>query len=161
APDATGPFRADIQGGVLSLTRNANAARGPAFLDGIDVFRAEDLKSSLRAFEAERDDIGWLGVGLHAGRRGAGRVDLGRVAYVVLTTTETCGSFGMPGVAQRLVGGFPPERLAHLGLGPLPAAQGEAGWGGAPVDLLVDEASPYLVEVARAVSAILSRPGHD
>src|SRR2546428_425756 len=56
APDGTGAFRADISPSGISLTRNLNAARGPAFLDAIDIAPAEDLKTSLRSFEAERDD---------------------------------------------------------------------------------------------------------
>lgn len=161
APDGTGAFRADVSASGLVLTRNLNAARGASFLDAIEVAPAEDLKTSLRAFEAERDDLGWLGMGLHDGRRGAVRFDLGRAAWVVLTTGPDAGPFGAPGAAQRLVDAIPPERLAHLGLGPLPAAKGDPAWGGAPAELLVDETSPHLVEVARAVAPVLSRAGHE
>jgi peptide/nickel transport system substrate-binding protein len=160
-PDGTGAFRADIVSGGITLSRNVNAARGHAFLDAIDIASAPDLQTSLRSFEAERDDIGWLGLGLHADRKGAVRFDLGRAAWIVLATSPDAGSFGLPGVAQRLADAFPPERLAHLGLGPLPSASGDPGWGGPPAELLVDAASPHLVEVAKAVAPILSRPGHE
>jgi peptide/nickel transport system substrate-binding protein len=160
-PDGTGAFRADIVPGKITLSRNVNAARGAAFLDAIDIAPAEDLQTSLRAFEAERDDIGWLGLGLHADRKGALRFDLGRAAWIVLVVSPDAGAFGLPGAAQRLADAIPPERLAHLGLGPLPAASGDPGWGGPPAELLVDVASPHLVEVARAVAPILSRPGHE
>jgi peptide/nickel transport system substrate-binding protein len=161
APDGTGAFLATPSAAGLTLDRNLNAARGAAFLDGIDVSRADDLRTSLRAFEGEHDDLGWLGLGLHDGRRGAVRFDLGRVAWVVLMTGPDAGSFGLPGVAQRLADAFPPERLAHLGLGPLPVASGDPGWGGPPSDLLTDESSAHLVEIANAVAPILSRPGHE
>jgi peptide/nickel transport system substrate-binding protein len=160
-PDGTGAFRADVSPTRLALSRNLAAARGPAFLDGLSVARADDLRTSLREFEAEADDIGWLGTGLHDARRGAQRFDLGALAFVVLATGTEAGSFGQPGVAQRLVDALPPERLAHLGLGALPKAGGDPGWGGPPTDLLVDDASPHLIEVAQAVAPILSRPGHE
>jgi peptide/nickel transport system substrate-binding protein len=161
APDGTGAFRADVSPSGLVLTRNLDAARGPAFLDGIEVAPAEDLKTSLRAFEAERDDLGWLGMGLHDGRPGAVRFDLGRAAWVVLLTGPDAGPAATPGVAQRLADAIPPERLAHLGLGPLQTATGDPAWPGPPAELLVDDASPHLVEVARAVAPVLSNPGHE
>jgi peptide/nickel transport system substrate-binding protein len=161
APDGTGAFHADISPSGMILTRNLNAARGPAFLDAIEIAPAEDLKTSLRSFEAERDDVGWLGMGLHDGRKGAVRFDLGRAAWVVLLTGPDAGSFGLPGVAQKLVDAIPPERLVPLGIGPIPPASGEPAWGGPPAELLVDDASPHLVEIARTVAPILSRPGHE
>jgi peptide/nickel transport system substrate-binding protein len=161
APDGTGAFRADVSPAGLILTRNLAAARGPAFLDSIEVAPAEDLKASLRAFEAERDDLGWLGMGLHDGRKGAVRFELGRAAWVVLLAGPDAGPAAVPGAAQRLVDAIPPERLAHLGLGPLPPAKGDPTWPGPPTELLVDDASPHLVEVARAVAPIFSNPGHE
>ncbi|MRG96899.1 hypothetical protein GF068_33995 [Polyangium spumosum] len=161
APDGTGAFRAECGDRGIVLSRNPFAARGAAFLDGIEVTRADDLATSLRRFEAERDDVGWLGLGLHGERRGAVRFDLGRVAWIVLQIGPQAGHFALPSVAQRLVDAVPPERLSHLGLGPLPPASGDPGWGGPPAELLVDEASAHLVEVARTVAPILSRPGHE
>lgn len=161
APDGTGAFRADVGPGQITLTRNDVAARGAAFLDAIEVIRSEDLTTSLRAFETERDDLGWLGAGLHTNRRGAVRFDLGIAGWIVLTTGPDAGLFGQPGVAQRLVDALPPERLAHLGLVGLPRAHGDPAWGGPPAPLLVDESAAHLVEVAEAVAPILSRPGHE
>jgi peptide/nickel transport system substrate-binding protein len=160
-PDGTGAFRAELGAERITLTRNPVAARGPAFLDAIEVLRSENLTTSLRAFEAERDDLGWLGVGLHTNRRGAVRFDLGVAAWIVLTTGPDAGLFGQPGVAQRLVDALPPERLAHLALGALPPAQGDPAWGGPPAELLVDESAAHLVELAEAIAPILSRPGHE
>ena len=160
-PDGTGPFRADCSDKQLVLTRNALAARGPAFLDRIDVTRAQDLATSLRQFEAERADIGWLGLGLHNDRKGAVRFDLGRSAWIVLWIDPRIGSFGAPGMAQRLLDSIAPERLAHLGLGALPQPNGSVTWGGPAMEMWVDEASAYMVEVAKTLGPILSQPGRE
>jgi peptide/nickel transport system substrate-binding protein len=161
APDGTGAFRADISPAGLTLARNLLAARGPAFLDAIEIVPAADLKASLRAFEAERDDLGWLGLGLHDGRKGALRFDFGKAAWIVLITGPEAGPAGQPGVAQRLVDAIPPERLLPLGLGALPPASGDAGWTGPPAELYVDAGAPHLVEIGRAIAPVLSRPGHE
>jgi peptide/nickel transport system substrate-binding protein len=160
-PDGTGAFHADVTPAKLTLTRNVNAARGASFLDGIEVSSAKDLTTSLREFEGEHDDLGWLGMGLHGGRKNAMKLDLGRAAWLVLVTGSDAGPFGAPGAAQRLVDAFPPERLAHLGLGPLPAANGDPAWGGPPCDLLVDETAAHSIEAARAIAAVISRPSHE
>jgi len=161
APDGTGPFHAEPSSNKLVLKRNVAAARGHAFLDAVEVELADDLKASLRAFETERDDLGWLGTGLFDGRKGAVKFDMGRAAWIVLATGPDAGSFGSPGAAQQLCDALPTERLAHLSLGVLPRATGDPAWGGPACDLLVDESCIHLVEVARAVAPILSRPGHE
>jgi peptide/nickel transport system substrate-binding protein len=160
-PDGTGAFRADCTDKQMILTRNALAARGPAFLERIEVQRAPDMASSLRQFEAERTDIGWLGLGLHADRKGAVRFDLGRAAYIVLWIDPRIGSFGAPGIAQKLIDSIPPGRLSHLGLGPLPPASGNFFWGGPAMELWVDEASAHMVEIAKTLGPILSQPGRE
>ena len=76
-PDGTGPLRAELQAGGLLLTRNTLAAGSPAFLDVIEVRRATDLVTSLRAFESGTDDLGWLGSFLHEPRSGARSFDAG------------------------------------------------------------------------------------
>lgn len=160
APDATGAFRAQLSSTSMTLARNLNASRGASFLDGVDVERADDLRTSLREFEADHDDIGWLGAGLHAPRQGAVRFDFGLAAWIILATGSDAGSDGGPGVAQRLADAVS-DRIAHLSLGPLPEATGSSAWGGPPSDLIVDESCPHLVEIARAVAPALSRPGHE
>jgi len=161
SPDGTGAFKADLKGGKLTLTRNMSAARGPAFLESIEVESAADLKASLRQFEAERDDVGWLGTGLFGGRKNAVRFDCGVLAWIVLVTGSDAGSAGGAGAAQKLVNALPAERLGHLGLGTLPAATGTAEWTGPKTDLVVDEGSPHLVEIARTLAPILSNAGHE
>ncbi|MFO0586603.1 MAG: hypothetical protein U0441_03660 [Polyangiaceae bacterium] len=161
SPDGTGAFRADVKSGKLTLARNMNAARGSAYLESIEVESASDLKSSLRQFEAERDDVGWLGTGLFGGRKGAVKFDCGPLAWVVLVTGSDAGSAGNQGEAQKLVSAVPTERLGHLGLGTLPAATGSATWTGPKTDLVVDESAPHLVEIATTLAPILSNPGHE
>ena len=81
------------------------------------------------------------------------RFDLGSVAWIVLQTGNEAGSWGAPGLAQRLLDGLAPEQLQHFGLGQLPAPSGNAEWGGKPCELLVQEGSAYLDELARTVSS--------
>jgi peptide/nickel transport system substrate-binding protein len=161
-PDGTGAFRADPSGGGLSLVRNERAARGPSFLERIDVRKAADLAAGLRAFESGEADVGFLGAGLH--RRRAGAVDFRTqpAGWVVFRTGAEAAEWGAPGVASRLVQALDPARLSHLGISPPPTARvAGQGWGGAPASLYVDEGSSYLVEIARAVAAALSLPGHE
>jgi len=160
-PDGTGPFRVDHRGDALVLAKNPRAARGPAFLDEIVVRPSADLAASLRAFEAGADDVGWLGTGLHEPRPGAKPFDTGAVAWAILRTGREAASWDAPGIAQRIADGIPPSRLSYLVLGPPCRTEAEEGWGGAPCDLLVRDDAPWLVELARAVAATLTRPSHE
>jgi peptide/nickel transport system substrate-binding protein len=160
-PDGTGPFAADRRGDTLVLTRNRFAASGPAFLDSITIAAAPDLAASLRAFESGEDDVGWLGLGLHEPRRGAISFDAGAVGWAVLGTGDQGGRWNAPGVAQRLADGIDPSRLAHLGIREPRVVEPDEGWGGPPAALVVRADSPWLVELARAVAAALSRADHD
>jgi peptide/nickel transport system substrate-binding protein len=159
-PDGTGAFRVTRMKDGMTFERNERAARGPAFLDRIEVRRAGDLASELRAFEVGDSDIGFLGAGLH--RRRALAVDFRTESFgwLVLRTGPLAGPWGAPGVAARLVAGVDPSRFSHLGIAPRGGGTA-ALWGGAPADLLVDEGSSYLVEIARAVSGVLSDAGHE
>ncbi len=160
-PDGTGAFRADLGREGLSLERNLRAARGSAFLRRVRVASAPDLKAPLRAFEAQRADVGWLGAGLHQPRADAVPFDLGSVGWVVLRTGREAGSWDAPGVAQRLLDAIQPARLAHLGLGPLPTSTTPVPWGGPACKLVAPARSAHLVEVAGTLASILSRPGHE
>jgi peptide/nickel transport system substrate-binding protein len=159
--DGTGAFREKASPKGLVLERNERAARGASFLDGVEVDRATDLGDALRAFESGDADVGFLGAGLH--RRRPGAVDLHAPAsgFVVLRSSTEAGSWGAPGVAATLTGAMDPGVLSHLGLVTSHATGGDAAWGGSPSDVLVTERSPYFVEVARVVAAVLSRPGHE
>jgi peptide/nickel transport system substrate-binding protein len=159
-PDGTGALRAEMQAGALLLTRNTLAANGPAFLDAIEVRRASDLVTSLRAFESGTDDIGWLGSFLHEPRQGARGFDAGVLAWAILRTGRDAGSLDTPGTAQALADGVPHAALAALVVG-APWEQSQATWTGPPSDLLVRDDAPWMVEVARAVAVALSSPGHE
>ncbi len=161
SPDGTGPMRADRRSGALVLSRNARSARAPSFLDEVSVQTAPDLASSLRAFEAGTDDIGWLGLGLHEPRAGARSFDAGVCAWALLRTGTGAGVWDAPGNAQRLCDGIAPSKLAYLGLGAAWPTDKDEGWGGAPCELIVREDAPWLVELANAVAATLTRAGHE
>lgn len=161
SPDGTGPFRAAMRDGGLVLTRNPNAARGPSFLDEIVVTKAQDLKASLRAFESGADDLGWLGMGLYEPRAGARPFDAGLVAHVALFVGRDAGAWDSPGLAQRVCDALPPTRLGEFSLGPPWSVDPGDGWGGPSGPLLVREDTPYLVELAKTVAGLLSRPGHE
>jgi peptide/nickel transport system substrate-binding protein len=160
-PDGTGAFLAELGAAELVLRRNARASRGAAFLDGIRVTRAHDLADALRSFEAGDADVGWLGHGLHRRRPGAVAFDAGRMGWVILRTGNEAGSWGAPGVAQQLLDAVPAASIAHLGLHGLARASGGSRWGGKACELMVTENAPQLVEIARTLAALLSRPGHE
>ena len=159
-PDGTGPLRAEVQAGGLLLARNTLAASGPAFLDAVEVKRATDLVTSLRAFESGTDDLGWLGSFLHEPRQGARSFDAGLLAWAILRTGREAGTLDTPGNAQALADGVPHAALSALVVGP-PWEQSPATWTGPPSDLFVREDTPWLIEVARAIAVALSSAGHE
>ena len=161
APDGTGPMKFATRGDALVLARNPLAARGPSYLEEVVVTPAPDLAASLRAFESGTDDLGWLGSGLHEPRPGSRPYDLGAVAWAVLFTGREATTWDVPGVAQRICDGIPPARLSYLALGPAWTTEPEQGWGGPPTTLLVRDDAPWLVELAKAIAATISRPSHE
>lgn len=161
APDGTGPMMHTTRGNTLVLARNVLAARGPSYLDEVVVQAAPDLAASLRAFESGADDLGWLGSGLHEPRAGSRPFDFGAAGWAVLFTGRDAGTWDAPGVAQRICDGLPPARLSYLALGPAWTTEPEEGWGGAPTSLYVREDAPWLVELAKAIAATISRPSHE
>ncbi|HSO33407.1 MAG TPA: hypothetical protein VLT33_12825, partial [Labilithrix sp.] len=161
APDGTGPMKFTTRGDALVLARNALAARGPSYLEEVIVTPAPDLAASLRAFESGTDDLGWLGSGLHEPRPGSRPFDLGAVGWAVLFTGRDAATWDAPGVAQRICDGIPPARLSYLALGPAWTTEPEQGWGGPPTSLHVRDDAPWLVELAKAIAATISRPSHE
>jgi peptide/nickel transport system substrate-binding protein len=160
-PDGTGPFRAQRSQDGLTLVRNPLAARGPSFLDEVVIHAAPDLAESLRAFEGGSDDIGWLGSGLHEPRPGSRPFDAGMVAWAVLRTGRDAAQWDAPGVAQRFCDSISPARLGYLALGAAWPTDPMDGWSGPPCELVVRDDSPWLIELARALAAILTRPAHE
>ena len=161
SPDGTGPFRHAIRDGALLLTRNRLAACGPAFLDEITVRAAPNVSASLLAFEGGSDDIGWFERGLHSVRAGSSRFDFGAVGWAVLCTGRDANAWDGPGIAQSIADGIPYSRVSNLHLGAPWSESAVQGWGGPPVTLLVRDDSPWLVDVANAIAATITRPSHE
>lgn len=161
SPDGTGPLRHGVRGGSLLLTRNRLAARGPAFLDEIIVRAAPNVSASLLAFEGGADDLGWFERGLHSVRAGSSRFDFGAVGWAVLFTGRDARDWDRPGVAQSIADGVPYSRVANLHLGAAWSESRAEGWGGPPVTLLVREDAPWLIDVANAIAATVTRPSHE
>src|SRR5690606_24644641 len=86
--------------------------------------------------------------------------EAGALGWIVLHSGALARDWGRPGVVQRLMDGLPAERLRHLGLRGLPPSSPSGGWGGPEGELLVDRASPQLIEISSLVASLLSRPGH-
>ncbi len=160
-PDGTGAFAATLAGGGLQLVRNGSAARGASWLDRVVVRPAADLREALRTFESGSTSLGWLGSGLFGRRPDAAPFDLGAAALVALVVGQDLGAHARPGGAQALCDGIPRDRIAHLGLGELPPGEPAARWTSEPVELCVESSAPHLLEIARAVAASLSTPGHE
>jgi hypothetical protein len=159
-PDGTGPFRAQEGPDGLRLIRNTLAASGPSYLDALDLVRAHDLATSLRAFESGADDVGWLGSFLHEPRIGAGSFDAGPIAWAILRTGREAGALDVPGMAQALANGVRYETLAPLVVGPRWDST-PAQWTGTPCELLVRDDAPWLIELARTVAASMSSPSRE
>lgn len=161
SPDGTGPFRHGSRDGALLLSRNRLAARGPSLLDELTVRAAPNVSASLLSFEAGTDDIGWFERGFHEPRAGSKGFDFGAPGWAVLFTGRDAVDWDRPGIAQRIADGIPYSRVSNLHLGAAWPADAEQGWGGPPVSLLVREDSPWLVAVANAIVATITRPGHE
>jgi peptide/nickel transport system substrate-binding protein len=161
SPDGTGAFRATVARGELVLERNPNAARGPAFLERIEIRSARDLADALRAFESELADVGWLGSGLHRARASAVSFEGPELGWVVLRTGRDAGAWGAPGIAEQLLARVPGERLRPFGVvPPARAASPGAAWGGGAAELVVSEDSAALAELAEALAPLLAQPAN-
>lgn len=158
-PDGTGAFTAQLKDKQLTLSRNANAALGPSFLDLVTVTETSDLRDGIRDFEVGRADVSWLGTGLFRGRPDAQAFDLGSAATYALVASAS-GPLGKPGDLQKLVDSIPRAALAHLGLGALPVGSSTAAYDGPPIELWV-EPSAHLVEIADAFATALSTKDHE
>jgi peptide/nickel transport system substrate-binding protein len=161
APDGTGPFRCALRPGAVVLTQNRLAARGPSLLEEITVRAAPNVAASLLAFEGGTDDVGWFERGLYTARAGSKAFDFGGVGWVVLCTGRDANDWDAPGVAQSVADGIPSAPLANLHLGPAWPKAAPQGWGGPPVSLLVREGAPWMIDVANAVAATITRPSHE
>lgn len=160
-PDGSGAFQAALGPNTLTLTRNLNAARGPAFLDRIELSRASDLADALRAFETGQVDVGWLGNGLYRPRAGALPLEGPLFGWIVLRTGLDAKGWGAPGIAQQLAASIPVGALTRFGVRAEANTTSGVRWGGGPCALLVSDDTPLTVELARALEPLLSSPGND
>ncbi len=160
-PDGTGPFRVSLAREQATFRRNANAAMGPAFLEEMKVRGCAEVAESLRAFESGKDDLGWLGTGLYEARKGSKLVDAGALGWVLLATGKEAGSWDTPGAAQALTDAISYASMAHLKLGSAWTESGSERWQGPPCDLIVVDDCPWLIEVAKTLSALIGTPGHE
>jgi peptide/nickel transport system substrate-binding protein len=161
APDGTGPFKLTARGDAMVLTRNALSARGPSFLDEVVLRAAGSRAASLRSFEGGADDIGWHGLGMHDPRANAKPFDLGAVGWAVLSTGREANDWDAPGVAQRVCDEITPSRLKEFNLGPAWSPDTQQGWNGPPGAIFVRDDAPWLVDLAGAIAATISRPSHE
>lgn len=162
APDGCGAFRVELSRGRALFTRNPHAARGPAFLDAIEVASVSDLAELLRGFETGRTDVGWFGSGLYRAVKDAVGFEAPCYGFAALLAGKSAGAWGAAGTLQALLDAIPAQRLAHLGLRGLPPlARGSAAWGGPSTTIAVSSAAPQLVAVARALAASMTTPGHE
>lgn len=162
SPDGCGAFKIELGHGRAVLTRNLSAARGPAFLEAIELTSTGDLAELLRGFESGVTDIGWFGSGLYRAVKDAVSFEAPRYGYAVLAAGKAVGAWGAPGTLQGLLDAVPAAQLLHLGLRGLPSApKGSPSWGGPATTIAVLAQAPQLVGVARALAASLSTPGHE
>ncbi len=159
-PEGTGAFRASLSGGELLLQRNVYGARGPSYLEAIEVRSASDLAEGLRQFESGEVDLGWLGRGLHHPREDSRLVNAGRIGWVVLHSGKRVGPWGSPGAAAGLLASIAPSQLERFGLGNVGRASTRHTYGGQDCELLTRSDSTYLVELGRSLSELLGSAGH-
>ncbi len=158
-PIGCGPFSGRFQAGRLILSRNGYAARGPAFLERMELRSARDLGDALRQFEAGECSVGWFGRGLHEPRPNSNLVDAGHAGWVVLHAGAQLDKWAKPGVVQSLLAAIDAGGLDRFGLRLPPSTAAPAAYGGPSCELLVRGDAPYLVELANSLAAHLSAPG--
>jgi len=162
APDGCGAFKVELGRGRALLTRNPHAARGPSFLDAIEVTATTDLADLLRGFETGATDIGWFGTGLYRAVKDAVPFEAPRYGFAVLMAGKAAGAWGAPGTLQQLLDAVPAQQLSHLGVRGLPTqAVGFPAWGGPTTTIAVLSGAPQLGAIARALAGTLSTPGHE
>jgi peptide/nickel transport system substrate-binding protein len=162
SPDGCGAFKVELGRGRALLTRNPYAARGPSYLDAIEVTAVNDLAELLRGFETGATDVGWFGTGLYRAVKDAVAFEAPRYGFAVLMAGKATGAWGAPGTLQALLDAVPAQQLSHLGVRGTPAhPSGSSAWGGPASTIAVLANAPQLGAIARALAATLSRPGHE
>lgn len=154
-PDCTGALRS-LGPGIQRLVRNESAPRGGSYLAEVNLTTG-DLRSCLRDFEALTSDVGFLGSGLHHGRKSAHQFALGALGWLVLLPGERLGRFAAPGVLREALGALNHADFSALGVELVPG-DARAGWTGPPCSILVDGAEPWLVAIATELARAWDSP---
>lgn len=157
APDACGAFQIVKTGTTLKLARNPLGPRGGGYLDEV-LIQSATISDCLRAFEAGRSELGFLGAGLHRERQGITRYRLNPLGLLLV----------IPGTRIRTefpVGGLH-EALARLPDGPLAALGAERPrrsperWTRGNAELLVPQGEPWLGALAEELRSAWSTKDH-
>lgn len=155
-PDGHGPFVAARAGNGWTLTRNVRAPRGGAYLDQVNLESAE-LSECLRAFEAGKSDLGWLGAGLYRKRPRAVPFRLASPGLVYVVAGQGLGKLRAPGVLQAALNATPNRAFESLGYERSGAA-GKSGFPGRSLAVAVPDDVPQLVATAEALAEAWSSP---
>lgn len=150
-----GPFRGQLTGDRALLTRNPFAARGLPYLERVELQRAPSLADALRDFEAHQNNLGWFGRGLHEPRPESRLIDGGHAGWVLLHAGNQSGRWTRPGAVSSLVGTVSPASIERFGLQSAATSATPEPYSGAPCSLVVRQDAPYLVELAKALAALL------
>lgn len=166
----TGPFEANLDGGMIRLRAFAKTVRGAPYLDAIDVEPPLARDEELRAFELARIDVSWHGESLYgapASRPTAVSQDTGHP--VVLLRNATRDAFRDEGRWRELHESLDRERLARVGLRPsrslaLAEETGRTGsklpsLDGVTIRLPVEEGDGFHERLAETLAALLEERG--
>ena len=162
APDGTGPMKFVVRGDAVVLARNPLAARGPSLSRrGRPSGRSRiSRRRCVPSRAAPTTSAGWA------------PASTSRAPARAPSTSAPQGGRSSSPDATRHLGrarasrsgicdGIPPARLSYLALGPAWTTEPEQGWGGPPTSLHVRDDAPWLVELAKAIAATISRPSHE
>lgn len=155
-PDGCGAFSATLTAAEALLTRNVDAARGPAYLETVTIRTRDSLSDCLRDFETGKSSFGWLGRGLYRPRAGTRLLESETGAWVVLHSGRTAARWGLPGTPSQLLRSLAPEQFARFGLR-VPAPQSpKVNYAGPSCEILTRDDSGYLRELGSALCGLLS-----
>ncbi len=157
APDTCGAFRVEATGTTLHMKRNPRAPRGGSFLDEVWIESAS-VSDCLRAFEARRSDLGFLGAGLHRERRDVKRFAMKPVGLALLLPGGELRARTPVGTLHEMLARLPQAQLSALGVER--PRHSPRRWNGGDADLVVPAEEPWLVALAEDMASALSTKGH-
>lgn len=157
APDTSGAFRVEQTGTTMRLKRNPLAPRGGAFLDEVWIESAS-VSDCLRAFEARRSDLGFLGAGLHRERKGVERFSMRPVGFALLLPGQELRARTPVGTLHEVLARLPQAPLSALGVDR--PRHTPHRWNGGDVNLIVPAEEPWLIALADEMESALTRKDH-